>query len=72
MKIPKRAQSLADRAVMTAAQAVLAYAITAPITDALSLDWRGVAGVALGGAFASLVTNLARGGITGRADTKEN
>lgn len=72
IKIPARAETLTDRAVMTAAQAVAAYAITAPVTNALTLDWRGIAGVALGGAFASVVTNLARGGLTGRATSADS
>lgn len=66
-KIPARAETLADRAVMTAAQSVGGYVALTPFLDALALDWRAVAGVALGGAFASLVTNFARGGLTGRA-----
>jgi hypothetical protein len=71
MKIPARAQSLADRAVMTAAQSSLAYLGSTVALDALSLNWVVLGGVALGGALASLLTNLARGGITGRA-TKED
>jgi hypothetical protein len=67
MKIPARAQTLADRAVMTAAQSALAYIGSAAALNALTLDWVAVGGVALGGAVASLLTNLARGGITGRA-----
>lgn len=66
-KIPARAQTLADRAVMTAAQSALAYIGSAAALNALTLDWVAVGGVALGGAVASLLTNLARGGITGRA-----
>lgn len=66
-KIPARAQNLADRAVMTAAQSALAYIGSAAALNALTLDWVVVGGVALGGAVASLLTNLARGGITGHA-----
>jgi hypothetical protein len=66
MKIPARAQSLVDRAVMTGAQSVLSYAVLTPMTDALSLDYRVAGGVFLGGALFSLLTNVARGGISGR------
>ena len=71
MKIPARAQSLVDRAVMTAAQSVAAYAIVSPMTDALTLDWRGIAGVALGGALFSVVTNVARSGLSGRLSKED-
>lgn len=70
MKIPARAQSLVDRAVMTGAQSVLSYAVLTPVSDALSMDYRVMGGVFLGGALFSVVTNLARGGISGRL-TKE-
>jgi hypothetical protein len=56
---------------MTAAQSSLAYLGSTVALDALSLNWVVLGGVALGGALASLLTNLARGGITGRA-TKED
>lgn len=71
MKIPARAETLVDRAAMTAAQSALAYIGSAAALNALTLDWVAVGGVALGGALASLLTNIARGGITGRANTEE-
>ena len=66
MKIPARAESLLDRAMSTGCQSVLTYAVLTPTTDALSLDWMTAGGVFFGGALFSLVTNIARGGITGR------
>lgn len=71
MKIPARAQSLVDRAVSTGCQSVLTYAVLTPTTDALTLDWVAAGGVFLGGALFSVITNVARSGISGRLTTTE-
>lgn len=73
MNIPARAESLVDRAAMSAAQGALLYLGGAATLDALSVDWLGLAGAAAGGALISLLTNVARDGLTGRVNnTEEN
>jgi len=57
---------LADRAAKTAAQSAV-LVIGADQLNALSVDWHGVLGFALGGAILSLLTNIAHLGILGRA-----
>lgn len=71
IKIPARAQSLADRAVMTGSASALAYVGNTAVLDALAFDWLGLGGVFLGGCVLSLLGNLARGGITGRATQED-
>lgn len=59
---------LADKAAVTAAEgAILAVGAESVAVNALAVDWSTVGGFALGGAALSLLINIARGGITGRA-----
>jgi hypothetical protein len=59
---------LVDRAVKTAAQAaVLSIGVESAQVDALAVDWTLMAGMALGGALLSLLTNVAERGIFGKA-----
>lgn len=55
---------LVDRAVKTAAQAAL-LTLGADAVNAFTVDWADVAGMALGGAVLSLLTNLAHRGLSG-------
>jgi len=66
-----RAVGLLDKALMTAAEGALLALGTQPeavvALDFFAVDWHQVAGYALGGAALSVLLNLARGGVTGRA-----
>lgn len=69
-KVGPRAIELLDKAAMTAAEGAL-LALGTQHEEVLSLDvfavdWRQVAGYALGGAVLSLLMNVGRRGLTGR------
>lgn len=65
--VQARARELLDKAAMTAAEgALLAIGSESLQQDAFALDWSMIGGYALGGAFLSVVLNVARNGITGR------
>lgn len=58
---------LVDRAVKSAAQgAVLSVAVESAQVDAFAVDYQLMAGMALGAALLSLLTNLGQRGIFGR------
>lgn len=59
---------LADKAAKTAAQsAVLSIGVESAQVNGLAVDWALMAGMALGGAVLSLLTNVAQRGILGKA-----
>jgi hypothetical protein len=53
-----------ERVISTAAQAGLAYAVSAGTLDVLAFDWSAFAGIAGGGALLSLLKGLAANAIT--------
>jgi len=60
---------LVDRAVKTAAQsAVLSIGVESAQANAFAVDWSLMAGMALGGALLSLLTNISQRGFTGRGE----
>jgi hypothetical protein len=64
-----RAGELADRAAVTAAEgALLAVGSDSVSANALALDWKTIAGYALGGAFLSVAINVSRTGLSGHVD----
>jgi len=70
-----RAVELLDKAAMTAAEGALlglgSDVVTAGALDLATVDWGQVAGFAAGGAFLSVVLNIARGGFLGRRGKHE-
>lgn len=60
---------LVDRAVKTAAQsAVLSVGVESVQVNGLAVDWKLMAGMALGGALLSALTTVGQRGIFGRSD----
>jgi hypothetical protein len=57
-----------ERAVKSAAQALLGLWVGAQAFNAWDVDWKKAAGVALGGAILSVLTSLASAGV-GRSDS---
>lgn len=53
----------AERAIKTAAQALLGLWIGDTAFDAWGIDWKKAAGVAVGGAILSVLTSLASAGV---------
>jgi hypothetical protein len=53
----------AERAIKSAAQAVLGLLVGAQAFNAWDADWKKAAGVALGGAILSVLTSLASAGV---------
>jgi len=63
-----RVRELVDKAAMTAAEgALLSIGAESLAVNALAVDWTQAGGFALGGAALSVLLNVARGGVTGRA-----
>ena len=63
-----RAVELLDKAVMTAAEgALLAIGHESVSVNALAVDWTLVGAYAAGGAALSVLLNLSRGGLFGKA-----
>jgi Putative lactococcus lactis phage r1t holin len=52
-----------ERAIKSAAQALLGLWVGAQAFNAWDVDWKKAAGVALGGAILSLLTSLASAGV---------
>jgi hypothetical protein len=58
---------MADRAFKSAAQGVLvSIPVASGYANAWEIDWRLAAGMGMGMAFLSLVTNIAQHGLLGR------
>jgi hypothetical protein len=57
-----------ERAIKSAAQALLGLWVGAQAFNAWDADWKKAAGVALGGAILSMLTSLASAGV-GRSDS---
>lgn len=56
-------EDLAERSIRTAAQSAVAYLTVAGVTDAWTVDWRALAGIALLAGLLSSLTSLAAGRI---------
>jgi hypothetical protein len=57
-------RATAERVISTAAQAGIAYAVSAGTLDVLHFDWTAFAGIAGGGALLSLLKGLAANAVT--------
>jgi hypothetical protein len=57
-------KAAAERAIATAAQSVIAVVGVDHLTNAFTLDWPTLGGVAAGGAFLSLLKSVAVGKFT--------